>query len=191
MNDAFGRPQTALVVGGGSDLALATLDRLDDTLTRVVLAARSPDELALLVADRFTGEVRTVGFDAADPVGHETMVDEAAEWLGDIDLAIIAHGDLGRPFGLETTPEEVARLITVNHAGAASVSQAVARRLAEQGHGTLVVFSSVAAVRPRLANLAYASAKAGLDAFASGSTTCSPTPEPGSWWSVPDSSTRR
>jgi decaprenylphospho-beta-D-erythro-pentofuranosid-2-ulose 2-reductase len=59
-------------------------------------------------------------------------------------------------------------LITVNHAGAASASQAVARRLARQGHGTLVVFSSVAAMRPRLFNLPYASSKAGLDAFALG-----------------------
>ena len=168
MNDAFGRPQTALVVGGGSDLALAVLDRLDATLVKIVLAARRPDELASAVADRFRAAVRTVDFDAADLTGHATMVDAAVEFLGDIDLAIVSHGDLGQPFGLETTPEEVATLITVNHAGAAAASQAVARRLATQGHGTLVVFSSVAAVRPRLGNLPYASSKAGLDAFALG-----------------------
>ena len=168
MNDAFGRPQTALVVGGGSDLALAVIDRLDVTLVRVVLAARGPDALAAAVADRFTAEVRTVEFDAAEPTRHATMVDGAAEWLGDIDLAIVAHGDLGRPFSLETTPEEVANLITVNHAGAASACQAVARRLADQGHGTLIAFSSVAAMRPRLGNLPYASSKAGFDAFALG-----------------------
>lgn len=168
MNDAFGRPQTALVVGGGSDLALAVLDRLDVTLVRVGLAARSADALASAVADRFTAEVRTFHFDAADPTEHATMVDEAAEWLGDIDLAIVAHGDLGQPFSLETTPEEVARLISVNHAGAAAACQAVARCLAAQGHGTLVAFSSVAAMRPRLGNLPYASAKAGFDAFALG-----------------------
>jgi decaprenylphospho-beta-D-erythro-pentofuranosid-2-ulose 2-reductase len=39
-----------------------------------------------------------------------------------------------------------------------------------QGHGTIVVLSSVAAVRPRKANFVYGAAKAGLDAFARGLT---------------------
>jgi decaprenylphospho-beta-D-erythro-pentofuranosid-2-ulose 2-reductase len=38
----------------------------------------------------------------------------------------------------------------------------------EQGHGTIVMLSSVAAVRPRKANFVYGAAKAGLDAFARG-----------------------
>jgi len=37
-----------------------------------------------------------------------------------------------------------------------------------RGRGTIVVLSSVAAVRPRKANFVYGSAKAGLDAFARG-----------------------
>jgi len=39
-----------------------------------------------------------------------------------------------------------------------------------QGQGTIVVLSSVAAVRPRKANFVYGAAKAGLDAFARGLT---------------------
>ena len=37
-----------------------------------------------------------------------------------------------------------------------------------RGRGTIVVLSSVAAVRPRKANFVYGSAKAGLDSFARG-----------------------
>ncbi len=37
-----------------------------------------------------------------------------------------------------------------------------------QGRGTIVVLSSVAAIRPRKANYVYGAAKAGLDAFARG-----------------------
>ena len=37
-----------------------------------------------------------------------------------------------------------------------------------QGHGTIVVLSSVAAIRPRKANFVYGAAKAGLDAFGRG-----------------------
>jgi NAD(P)-dependent dehydrogenase (short-subunit alcohol dehydrogenase family) len=44
----------------------------------------------------------------------------------------------------------------------------LARLMRAQGHGRLVVFSSVAGVRVRRANYVYGSAKAGLDGFASG-----------------------
>src|SRR6202035_310125 len=45
---------------------------------------------------------------------------------------------------------------------------AAAGRMREQGRGTIVVLSSVAAVRPRKVNFVYGAAKAGLDAFARG-----------------------
>jgi len=44
----------------------------------------------------------------------------------------------------------------------------VAKRLRAQGHGTIVVLSSVAAQRPRRSNYLYGASKAGLDAFARG-----------------------
>ena len=43
-----------------------------------------------------------------------------------------------------------------------------ARRLRQQGHGALVVLSSVAGERARRANFVYGSSKAGLDAFFQG-----------------------
>jgi decaprenylphospho-beta-D-erythro-pentofuranosid-2-ulose 2-reductase len=49
-----------------------------------------------------------------------------------------------------------------------SVGLHVARRLRLQGHGSLVVFSSVAGDRARRSNYIYGSTKAGLDAFAQG-----------------------
>ena len=45
---------------------------------------------------------------------------------------------------------------------------AVATRLRRQGHGRLVVLSSVAGERARRANFIYGSSKSGLDAFAQG-----------------------
>ena len=39
---------------------------------------------------------------------------------------------------------------------------------ARAGRGTIVILSSVAAIRPRKANFVYGAAKAGLDAFARG-----------------------
>jgi decaprenylphospho-beta-D-erythro-pentofuranosid-2-ulose 2-reductase len=45
---------------------------------------------------------------------------------------------------------------------------AAANRLRAQGHGTLVVLSSVAGERARRSNFVYGASKAGLDAFAQG-----------------------
>ena len=59
-------------------------------------------------------------------------------------------------------------IATVNYTGAVSAGLHVARRLKNQGHGTLVVLSSVAGDRARRSNFVYGSTKAGLDAFAQG-----------------------
>ena len=63
---------------------------------------------------------------------------------------------------------EAAALAHVNFTGAISASVAVANRLRKQGHGTLVVLSSVAGERVRKANFVYGATKAGLDGFAQG-----------------------
>jgi decaprenylphospho-beta-D-erythro-pentofuranosid-2-ulose 2-reductase len=58
----------------------------------------------------------------------------------------------------------------VNYTAAVSVGVALAERLREQGHGSLVALSSVAGERARRSNFVYGSTKAGLDAFYSGLT---------------------
>ncbi|GIU88809.1 MAG: hypothetical protein KatS3mg009_3324 [Acidimicrobiia bacterium] len=55
-----------------------------------------------------------------------------------------------------------------NYTGVVSVTIPLVRRLRGQGHGTLVLFSSVAAERPRRSNFVYGSSKAGADAFYQG-----------------------
>jgi decaprenylphospho-beta-D-erythro-pentofuranosid-2-ulose 2-reductase len=56
----------------------------------------------------------------------------------------------------------------VTFLGAGSLMLHCLRRLRDQGRGTLIVLSSVAAERPRAANAVYGAAKAGLDALAQG-----------------------
>jgi decaprenylphospho-beta-D-erythro-pentofuranosid-2-ulose 2-reductase len=61
-------------------------------------------------------------------------------------------------------------MIDTNFTSHVTTLLAVAQRMRTQQHGTIVVLSSVAAVRPRKANFVYGAAKAGLDAFARGLT---------------------
>jgi len=71
---------------------------------------------------------------------------------------------------LERDVQQAAAMIQTNFTGHVSTLLAVAAWMRAQGHGTIVVLSSVAAVRPRKANPVYGAAKAGLDAFARGLT---------------------
>ena len=87
---------------------------------------------------------------------------------GSVDLAIVAVGVLGAQAGLDADPREALEVMQVGFVGTGSLLLECLRRLRAQGHGTLIVLSSVAAERPRSANAIYGAAKAGLDALAQG-----------------------
>jgi decaprenylphospho-beta-D-erythro-pentofuranosid-2-ulose 2-reductase len=112
--------------------------------------------------------VVTVDFDALDTSGHDQVLEEAARLVGDLDVVVVAFGLLGQQEADAAGGEGAVQLALVNYVGAVSVCLAAARRLRAQGHGTLVVLSSVAGERVRKANFIYGSSKAGLDGFAQG-----------------------
>jgi len=171
MKDALGSVQSALVLGGTSEIALAIVDRLiADRCRTVVLAGRDPDTLERAAAPRRSGSVSvsTVSFDAMDTVNHAEQLAEVFAQHGDLDLVVVAFGVLGSQDQFDHDPAAAADAITANYTGGVSASLAVATELRRQGHGTLVVISSVAAERSRKSNFVYGSSKAGLDAFAQG-----------------------
>ncbi len=173
MRDAFGDVQSVLVLGGGSEIALTTVTKLvrEGHTRRVVLAARRPDELgesAAALREAGAVEVVTTPFDALDPAGHVEAIDQIFEREWDIDVAILAFGVLGDQDDFEADPVTAATAAAANYAGAVSAGLAVANGFRAQGHGTLVVLSSVAGERTRRSNFVYGSTKAGLDAFAQG-----------------------
>ena len=171
MRDALGGVQSVLVLGGGSEIAQAIVDRLVAGRCRtVVLGVRRPDALGDAPSRWETAgaAVESVAFDALDPASHQGLVDDAFDRHGDIDMVILAFGVLGDQATYDTDPVAAADAARANYVGAVSTSIAVANRIRRQGHGTLLVLSSVAGVRARADNYVYGSTKAGLDAFAQG-----------------------
>jgi decaprenylphospho-beta-D-erythro-pentofuranosid-2-ulose 2-reductase len=156
-----------LLLGGTSEIGLAILSALRTPAgTEVILAGR--DEAALAAAAKtLPHTVRTCHYDATGPATHERFIrDVFAE--GPVDVVISAAGVLIPQAVLDRDPPQAARLIETNFTGHVTTLLAAAGRMRAQGHGTIVVLSSVAAVRPRRANPVYGAAKAGLDAFARG-----------------------
>ena len=170
MRDATGAVQSVLVLGGTSEIGVATAKRLvRDRARRVILAVRDPAR-----AEGAAGELRALGaevevvaFDALDLGSHPAFV-ESVFAGGDIDLVLAAWGVLGDQERLARDHGAAVEAVQVNYTGVVSVSVPLVERLRRQGHGTIVYLSSVAGERARASNFVYGSTKAGMDAFAQG-----------------------
>jgi decaprenylphospho-beta-D-erythro-pentofuranosid-2-ulose 2-reductase len=161
------RPGRVLLLGGSSDIGLAILAALGTTSeTEVLLAARNPDALA--GAGRMLPyKVQTLRYDALKFPTHQAFVDDVFAG-GPVDLVISAAGVLIPQPELDRDPPRAATMIGTNFTGHVTTLLACTARMRDQGHGTIVVLSSIAAVRPRQANLVYGATKAALDAFGRG-----------------------
>jgi decaprenylphospho-beta-D-erythro-pentofuranosid-2-ulose 2-reductase len=170
VKDASGLPQSLLVLGGTSEIALATARRLITRRTRTVWLAGRPSPALDRSAEQLRGlgaDVHTVAFDALAPDSHETVLGKVfAE--GDVDMVLLAFGVLGNQARDEREPAAAVRVAQTNYTGAVSAALVSACALQAQGHGSLVVLSSAAGERARRSNFIYGSSKAGLDTFAQG-----------------------
>lgn len=169
MQNALQEPQTILLLGGTSEIgrAIAT-ELIAPSTTTLVLACRRPDDAH---PEHFTRDGLTVVteyFDATETANHDAFVRMIVAEHGDIDIAIVAFGQLGSQEEFDDDPQLAAEVVHVNYTSAVAACLALAGRMRHQGHGHIAVLSSVAGERARAANYVYGSSKAGLDAFAQG-----------------------
>ena len=172
MKDALGNVQRILVLGGTSEIALATVRALGRPRPglQVVLAARPGDRRAAAAASLapLGIEVSETDFEATDRASCERAIGSAFEAGGDIDVVLLAFGLLGDQERAWQDLDAAMELAQVGYGAAVACGVLAAARLRAQGHGAIVVLSSVAGQRPRRSNFVYGSTKAGLDAFYTG-----------------------
>jgi decaprenylphospho-beta-D-erythro-pentofuranosid-2-ulose 2-reductase len=142
---------------------------LSPSARTVVLASRDATrgEQAAVGLRRDGLTVDVVHFDGAATATHDAVVADVVARYGDIDLAIVAFALLGD----DTTSTDIfaaSELAQVNFTGTITSTIAVANRMRIQGHGAIVLLSSVAGERVRAANPVYGGTKAGIDGFAQG-----------------------
>lgn len=160
---------TLLIVGATSAIAHQAARAFAAEGAALALAARSPDKRAAVAADlaaRGAAAVHELGYDALDPARWAAVVDEATAALGQIDMALVAHGAMPPAAELDRDPEAAARAFTVNATSVVATMTAIAAQMERQGFGTLAVVSSVAGDRGRPSNAVYTSAKAAVSQFA-------------------------
>ncbi len=172
MRNAVGNVQSVLVLGGGSDIGVAIARRLvADGARTVVLAGRRPESYATAeqaLRDAGATRVLSVAFDADDTDSHPRVVRDVVAEVGDLDVSVVAFGVLGAQSVDERDPAAAVAVARTNYLGGVSALTVLAEQLRAQGHGALVVLSSVAGERVRRSNFVYGSTKAGLDGFATG-----------------------
>jgi decaprenylphospho-beta-D-erythro-pentofuranosid-2-ulose 2-reductase len=170
--DAFGHPQSVVVLGGTSEIAREIVNVLVAQRCRtVVLAGRDTSALESYAGElgRSGANVTTVKFDATTTDDVDKTVRLCFEAANEqVDLVVMAVGELGVQEADEADPQRIAHMVTVNTTWPSAALAEVAARLQRQGHGRVVVLSSVAGVRVRRSNFVYGSTKAGLDGFALG-----------------------
>lgn len=167
MLNAVGQPQSVLLLGGTSDIAIATIEVWAHSCRpRVVLAARPTPRRAEVAARlRSQGlDVEELDFEAEDPGSHPAVLDRAFAGT-DVDVALVAFGILGDEEEAWQDHASAVAHANVNYVGAVSVGVLLAQRMRRQGHGTIVALSSVAGERVRRSNFVYGSTKAGMDSF--------------------------
>jgi decaprenylphospho-beta-D-erythro-pentofuranosid-2-ulose 2-reductase len=172
VQDALGEAQSVLVLGGGSDIGKALCLRLISGRCRTVILAGRPEDDMEPVAEALTKAgattVEIVHWESTDFESHRKVIDDVFDRFGDIDLVYAPAGILGSQAAFEADPVFAAKAIEINFAGLVSSCLVVADRLKQQGHGAIVLMSTVAGVRARKDNFVYGSSKAGLDAFGQG-----------------------
>jgi short-subunit dehydrogenase len=135
------------------------------------LVGRNADRLASVAGDlrvRGAASVEVEARDLSHTEDHEAVVERAAQTLGGLDVALIAHGSLGDQSASEQDFVQAEQELRVNFLSAASLLSHLANHFEAQRAGTLAVISSVAGDRGRASNYVYGAAKAGLTAFTSG-----------------------
>jgi decaprenylphospho-beta-D-erythro-pentofuranosid-2-ulose 2-reductase len=164
---AAGKPARVLLIGGTSEIGQAILAALDLSPDAEVLLAGRDAERMRAAAGTLPCRITTLAYDALD-ANDQKALPVAAFAGGPVDLVISAAGLLTPQELMEGDPGQAAALIDTNFTSHVTVLLAISGQLRKSGCGTIVILSSVAAVRPRKANFVYGAAKAGLDAFARG-----------------------
>lgn len=161
-----------VIFGATSAIASEAAVRYARRGDRLHLVGRDEDKLRRVV-DRCGGDQCT--FETADftDLGACSAVVERAVIAldGTIDLALIAHGELGDQPASERDLDVAEKIITVNFTSVVALLIPLSAHMVSRRAGKLGVITSVAGDRGRPRNYTYGAAKGGLSVYLQGLRT--------------------
>lgn len=159
--------QRALVTGAGRGIGKGCALELAKVGADIILNDRPGSEDLLQTAAEIRELGRncwTVEADVFSPNGGESLVRDAVEAAGGIDI-LVSNPAYSRRYGfLEYPPDEFDKVINGTFKSGFRLSQAVAQHMVDRGtHGKIVFISSVQAEMPFERSAPYGAAKAALN----------------------------
>lgn len=157
--------KSAIVTGAGRGIGQAIALKLAREGAAVVatdLAEDNAAETAQMIRDA-GGAAVALKVDVTNEADAEAQVALAIERWGKLDILVNNAGtSCAKPF-LETTKEDMERVIGVNLIGAFLCARVAAAHMVERGSGRIVNIASLSGQRGGWGRAAYGTAKAGLE----------------------------
>jgi len=158
--------QHAIVIGVGSGLGVALVQKCVREGMKVSAGARDRDRLRTLLDERGLQDVPALRCDVTDPASVQGAFDDATADAGAPDLAIFNAGGYARGGILELSPGQLEAAWRVGCLGGFHVGQAAAKAMVPAGHGTILFTGATASLRGSANFAPFAIAKFGLRALA-------------------------
>ena len=155
-------PQTILITGATGTVGSGLAQYFASRGHKVILTARDRTRL-----DELSNRLRSAPAYTADLSDPDSLESLAAQLQLDdhkIDVLINNAADVtSKPF-LETSLEEIDRIIRTNITGTLQLSRLIGADMAQRGRGTIVNISSLAGYKPNPAQTVYSITKSALNA---------------------------
>lgn len=153
---------TTVLVGAAHGIGAQIARRVasESWTDRLVIAGISDDRLETLAAElrRDDLQVDAVHVDLRD----ESSIAELVMASREAERVAIAAGVYLSSPALETTREEIKRILAINLVGVFFTAQHYARAMVARGSGSIVAIGSISGRFPRMGQVAYGAAKAGM-----------------------------
>lgn len=165
MSEFEGR--VAVITGGGSGIGLGTAEALLTQGATVALLGHDGRQLtaAGILLGRYPGRVLGVDGDVRSMVQMQAAIDHVQRVAGRIDHLVCAAGIQIPGTALTASEENWLRVIDTNLSGAFRACKATLPAIIASGGGSIVIVSSIQALRGKPNGLAYVAAKGGLNAM--------------------------
>jgi NAD(P)-dependent dehydrogenase (short-subunit alcohol dehydrogenase family) len=155
--------RTALIVGAGSGISAAFARLLHRHAYRLILAARSVDDLSGLCAET---SAKAMACDATEPGQVEALFAAVDREFGKLDVALYNASYRTRGPIAELDPDEVRKSLMVSAFGGFLVGRAAARRMLKQGTGAILFTGASASVKGYAQSAPFAMGKFALRGLA-------------------------
>lgn len=162
----------AVITGGVSGLGFAVAEKFVADGGKVALLDLDADKAAAAVEALGAGSARFFEIDVAQEEQAETVIAEARDWLGGLNVTVNCAGILGagRVLGREGPMplDTFAKTIQVNLVGSFNIAKAAANLMQhnepgeDKERGVIINTASVAAFEGQIGQAAYSASKSGI-----------------------------